>query len=93
MFIYLKAGWISMNNLRVHFCYKLPIPICISVFVIYSHVRCAEVTGPFRVCLCRVKLPTIYEHMQMLGIAWSMIATKWFVCLFAEVLPIEVRWR
>ena len=27
----------------------------------------------------------------MLGIAWSMIATKWFVCLFAEVLPIEVR--
>ena len=38
-----------------------------------------------------MKLPTIYEHMQMLGIAWSMIATKWFVCLFAEVLPIEVR--
>ncbi|XP_037089733.1 LOW QUALITY PROTEIN: growth hormone-regulated TBC protein 1-like [Pollicipes pollicipes] len=43
--------------------------------------------------LVRVKLPNIYEHMQMLGIAWSMIATKWFVCLFAEVLPVETLFR
>lgn len=35
-------------------------------------------------------MPDIYQHVTNLGLPWAVITTKWFVCLFAEVLPIEV---
>lgn len=28
--------------------------------------------------------------MTNLEMPWALIVTKWFICLFAEVLPIEV---
>lgn len=36
-------------------------------------------------------MPDIYEHVTNIGLPWAVITTKWFVCLFAEVLPIEVK--
>lgn len=38
----------------------------------------------------RKKFPDVSQHMASLDIPWALIATKWFICLFAEVLPIEV---
>ena len=35
-------------------------------------------------------MPDVYEHITNMGLPWAVIATKWFICLFAEVLPIEV---
>ncbi|XP_066599682.1 growth hormone-regulated TBC protein 1 isoform X4 [Prorops nasuta] len=39
--------------------------------------------------LVRIKMPDVYQHVINLGLPWAVIATKWFICLFAEVLPIE----
>lgn len=36
-------------------------------------------------------MPDIYQHVTSIGLPWAVITTKWFVCLFAEVLPIEVK--
>lgn len=35
-------------------------------------------------------MPDVYQHVTNIGLPWPVITTKWFVCLFAEVLPIEV---
>lgn len=37
-------------------------------------------------------MPDVYQHVTNVGLPWPVITTKWFVCLFAEVLPIEVRY-
>ncbi|XP_067013808.1 growth hormone-regulated TBC protein 1-A [Anabrus simplex] len=39
--------------------------------------------------LVRLKVPEIHKHVQAVGLPWAVITTKWFICLFAEVLPIE----
>ncbi|XP_033227042.1 growth hormone-regulated TBC protein 1-A-like [Belonocnema kinseyi] len=43
--------------------------------------------------LVRIKMPDVYEHITNMGLPWAVIATKWFICLFAEVLPIETTLR
>lgn len=39
--------------------------------------------------LVRLKIPDVHKHVQDVGLPWAVITTKWFICLFAEVLPIE----
>ncbi|XP_064455588.1 growth hormone-regulated TBC protein 1-A-like [Ornithodoros turicata] len=39
--------------------------------------------------LISMKAPPVYEHLRKHGVSWALLTTKWFVCLFAEVLPIE----
>ena len=36
-------------------------------------------------------MPDVYQHVTNMGLPWAVITTKWFICLFAEVLPIEVK--
>ncbi|KOX77093.1 Growth hormone-regulated TBC protein 1-A [Melipona quadrifasciata] len=43
--------------------------------------------------LVKMKMPDIYQHVTNIGLPWAVITTKWFVCLFAEVLPIETTLR
>ncbi|CAK9822449.1 Growth hormone-regulated TBC protein 1-A [Anthophora retusa] len=43
--------------------------------------------------LVKIKMPDIYQHVTNVGLPWAVITTKWFVCLFAEVLPIETTLR
>lgn len=40
--------------------------------------------------LILIKEPEIYKHLQGIGVPLAAITTKWFVCLYAEVLPTEV---
>lgn len=40
--------------------------------------------------LVKIKVPQVHQHMKNHNIAWPLVASKWFICLFAEVLPIEV---
>ena len=47
------------------------------------------------VCLCvqeltYKKLPKLYKHLQAQQCEMSIIATDWFLCLFATTLPSEV---
>ncbi|GLV41395.1 uncharacterized protein CBL_06625 [Carabus blaptoides fortunei] len=39
--------------------------------------------------LVHTRDPEVDNHIQKLGVPWAVITTKWFVCLFAEVLPTE----
>ncbi|XP_075235859.1 growth hormone-regulated TBC protein 1-like isoform X2 [Lycorma delicatula] len=39
--------------------------------------------------LVKEKMPDVHRHILALGLPWAVIATKWFICLFAEVLPTE----
>ena len=40
--------------------------------------------------LVRQKSPKVDRLLQDLHLPWPIIVTKWFICLFAEVLPVEV---
>lgn len=33
--------------------------------------------------------PEIHAHIHKIGMPWAMVTTKWFICLFVEVLPTE----
>ncbi|KAJ8940035.1 hypothetical protein NQ314_010866 [Rhamnusium bicolor] len=37
--------------------------------------------------------PVIYRHIHNIGMPWAMGTTKWFICLFSEVLPTETVFR
>nr|XP_022341378.1 growth hormone-regulated TBC protein 1-A-like isoform X1 [Crassostrea virginica] len=39
--------------------------------------------------IIRWKDPVLYQHVQEVGVQWCLVGTKWFMCLFADVLPIE----
>lgn len=33
--------------------------------------------------------PSVYQHIHNIGMSWALGTTKWFICLYAEVLPTE----
>lgn len=43
--------------------------------------------------LVKIKVPQVHNLMQKHGVAWSLVCTKWFICLYADVLPIETLLR
>ncbi|XP_058802813.1 growth hormone-regulated TBC protein 1-A [Phymastichus coffea] len=43
--------------------------------------------------LVRIKVPDVHQHVTNMGLPWAVITTKWFICLFVEVLPTETTLR
>ena len=44
--------------------------------------------------LIKETVPEVYEHVQnRIGLSWTVILTKWFICIYAEVLPTETVFR
>lgn len=43
--------------------------------------------------LIKSRVPLVNEKMNELGLPWIVIMTKWFICLFSEVLPTETTLR
>lgn len=39
--------------------------------------------------LVKLQQPLIYEKVNELGLPWAVILTKWLICVFSEVLPVE----
>lgn len=39
--------------------------------------------------LVRWKAPDLYNHMESHGVHWCLIGMKWYICLFADVLPVD----
>lgn len=37
----------------------------------------------------RVKMPDLFDHIEKMGVSYTIFSTKWFICLFIDVLPIE----
>lgn len=43
--------------------------------------------------LVRVHVPEVYSHVRSIGLSWTVLLTKWFICIFSEVLPTETVFR
>lgn len=45
--------------------------------------------------LVRMKSPAVGQLMAQYPGIWTLVASRWFICLYVDVLPIEVResWR
>lgn len=39
--------------------------------------------------IIRWKDRELHDHIQEVGVQWCLVGTKWFMCLFADVLPTE----
>ncbi|XP_050089385.1 growth hormone-regulated TBC protein 1-A [Anopheles aquasalis] len=39
--------------------------------------------------LIKLRVPDVHRHIFDNGLSWPVIATKWFICLYAEVVPTE----
>lgn len=39
--------------------------------------------------IVRLREPLINEKINEIGLPWAVILTKWLICLFSEVLPVE----
>ena len=41
--------------------------------------------------LVRERVPGVWGLMEEHGVTWSLVVSRWFICLFIDVLPVEVR--
>jgi hypothetical protein len=39
--------------------------------------------------LARRHLPQLSQHIDQLQVPWALLSSKWFICLFVDVLPVE----
>ena len=39
--------------------------------------------------LARREVPAVAAHIERLQMPWALFCSKWFVCLYCEVLPVE----
>ncbi|KAL4636277.1 growth hormone-regulated TBC protein 1 [Arapaima gigas] len=39
--------------------------------------------------LVRVKVPAVWRVMMEHGVMWTLVVSRWFICLFIDVLPVE----
>ncbi|XP_050806306.1 growth hormone-regulated TBC protein 1 isoform X6 [Gopherus flavomarginatus] len=39
--------------------------------------------------LVRKKVPAVAELMDRHGVMWTLIVSRWFICLFIDILPVE----
>lgn len=40
--------------------------------------------------LVRTKLPAVAALMDGHGVLWTLVVSRWFICLFVDILPVEV---
>ncbi|XP_023691112.1 growth hormone-regulated TBC protein 1-A isoform X1 [Paramormyrops kingsleyae] len=39
--------------------------------------------------LVRVKVPAVWQAMTEHNVMWTLVVSRWFICLFIDVLPVE----
>ncbi|MEE6470606.1 hypothetical protein FKM82_009013 [Ascaphus truei] len=39
--------------------------------------------------LVKMKVPAVAELMERHGVMWTLVVSRWFICLFIDVLPVE----
>lgn len=40
--------------------------------------------------LVRVKIPRVWQTMMDNNVTWTLVVSRWFICLYIDVLPVEV---
>lgn len=43
--------------------------------------------------LVRIKVPAVWGLLQDHGVMWTLLVSRWFICLFIDVLPVEVDFK
>lgn len=41
--------------------------------------------------LVKAKVPAVWHSMAQHNVVWGLVVSKWFICLYIDVLPMEVR--
>lgn len=41
--------------------------------------------------LVKVKNPKVWQTMMDQNVTWTLVVSRWFICLYIDVLPVEVR--
>ncbi|XP_040192187.1 growth hormone-regulated TBC protein 1 [Rana temporaria] len=39
--------------------------------------------------LVKLKIPAVADLMEKHGVMWTLVVSRWFICLFIDVLPVE----
>ncbi|KAM9320779.1 growth hormone-regulated TBC protein 1 [Gastrophryne carolinensis] len=39
--------------------------------------------------LVRMKIPAVADLMEQHDVTWSLVVSRWFICLFIDILPVE----
>ncbi|XP_006884020.1 PREDICTED: growth hormone-regulated TBC protein 1 [Elephantulus edwardii] len=39
--------------------------------------------------LVRMKIPAVADLMEGHGVLWTLVVSRWFICLFIDILPVE----
>lgn len=42
--------------------------------------------------LVKSKVPAVWQTMNQHDVMWTLVVSRWFICLYVDVLPVEV-WR
>lgn len=40
--------------------------------------------------LVRLKVPRVWQTMSDNSVTWTLVVSRWFICLYIDVLPVEV---
>ena len=40
--------------------------------------------------LVRAKIPKMWQIMADHNVSWTLVVSRWFICLYIDVLPVEV---
>ena len=39
--------------------------------------------------LAREEVPAVADHIDKMQMPWALFCSKWFICVYGEVLPVE----
>uniref|UniRef100_A0AAY4C770 Growth hormone-regulated TBC protein 1 n=1 Tax=Denticeps clupeoides TaxID=299321 RepID=A0AAY4C770_9TELE len=39
--------------------------------------------------LVRLRVPVVWQLMQKHNVMWTLVVSRWFICLFVDILPVE----
>lgn len=40
--------------------------------------------------LVKVKIPRVWQTMVDHNVMWTLVVSRWFICLYIDILPVEV---
>ncbi len=43
--------------------------------------------------LVRMKVPAVWQVMNQHDGMWTLVVSRWFICLYIDILPVEVRMK
>ncbi len=43
--------------------------------------------------LVRMKVPAVWQVMNQHDAMWTLVVSRWFICLYIDILPVEVRMK